>query len=83
MQSVGVKPEQGGGAAAQSKNLAKGLCVACSPDGYMVVVGCSDATVRTFAQDTTGLRRAVHVRKNYTRPSGVSHFGQTDHDLSI
>lgn len=69
-QSVGIRGDRGG--AAPSGAPAKGLlCVACSPDGFMVLAGCSDSTVRVFSQDTTGLRRAVHVsaRSPATYPS--------------
>ncbi|CAM9491345.1 unnamed protein product [Scytosiphon promiscuus] len=39
------------------------LCVACSPDGFVVMTGCSNSEVRTFSQDTAGLRRAVQAMK--------------------
>eukprot|EP00752_Nemacystus_decipiens_P004767 g4338.t2 len=40
-----------------------GLCVACSSDGFFVMLGCSDTATRTYSQDTAGLRRAVHAMK--------------------
>lgn len=55
MQNMGLK-----GDISKSGNM-KGLCLACSSDGFMVMVGCSDSAVRTFYQDTAGFRRAVLV----------------------
>ena len=46
----------------------KGLCVSCSPDGFIVMMGCSDAAVRTFTQDTEGFRRAVQVSASFFSP---------------
>lgn len=60
-----------GDAPARSDSMA--LCVACSPDGFVVMAGCSDSKVRTFSQDTAGLRRAVQV-STISLPKG-DYFG--------
>lgn len=73
MQNMGVngdipKSSNGGKSSSSSKSTTRGLCVACSPDGFVVMAGCSDSGVRTFCQDTAGFRRAVHVSESLPAP---------------
>ncbi|CAM9843940.1 unnamed protein product [Ectocarpus sp. 6 AP-2014] len=68
VQNMGVngdipKGSNGGKGSSGSKRTTRGLCVACSPDGFIVMAGCSDSGVRTFCQDNAGFRRAVHEMK--------------------
>ncbi|CAM9483745.1 unnamed protein product, partial [Ectocarpus fasciculatus] len=69
VQSMGVTGDMpkgknsGRSSSGRKGSTTRGLCVACSPDGFVVMAGCSDSGVRTFCQDTAGFRRAVHEMK--------------------
>lgn len=63
VQSLGIN-----GDTPKDSSSTKGMCVACSPDGFFVMMGCSDAAIRTYSQDTAGFRRAVHVSGPHLPP---------------